>query len=79
MASKANRRKFLQAAGLGVAATAALQTTGPAVSAESTSATKRVKIIAVSGSPRKGKTTAAARPRQSIPSGSRRNSSSWPT
>jgi len=60
MASKANRRKFLQAAGLGVAATAALQTTGPAVSAESTSATKRVKIIAVSGSPRKGKTTAAA-------------------
>jgi multimeric flavodoxin WrbA len=60
MASKANRRKFLRAAGLSVAATAALQTTGPAVSAESTSAASRVKIIAVSGSPRKGKTTAAA-------------------
>jgi multimeric flavodoxin WrbA len=60
MASKANRRKFLQAAGLGVAATAALQTTGPAASAESTSAARSVKIIAISGSPRKGKTTAAA-------------------
>jgi len=60
MASNANRRKFLQAAGLGVAAAAAMQSTLPAAPAESTSATKRVKIIAISGSPRKGKTTAAA-------------------
>ena len=60
MASKANRRKFLQAAGMGVAAAAAIQSTLPAASAEPTSATKRVKIIAISGSPRKGKTTAAA-------------------
>jgi multimeric flavodoxin WrbA len=60
MASKANRRKFLQAAGVGVAATAALHSTGPAMSAESASAAKGIKIIAVSGSPRKGKTTFAA-------------------
>jgi multimeric flavodoxin WrbA len=60
MASNANRRKFLQAAGLGVAAAAAMQSSLPAAPAESASATKRVKIIAVSGSPRKGKTTAAA-------------------
>jgi multimeric flavodoxin WrbA len=60
MASNANRRKFLHAAGLGVAAAAAMQSSLPAASAESTSATKRVKIIAISGSPRKGKTTAAA-------------------
>jgi len=60
MASKANRRRFLQAAGMGVAATAAIQSTLPAAPAESTSAARRVKIIAISGSPRKGKTTAAA-------------------
>ena len=60
MASKTNRRKFLQAAGIGVAATAAIQSTLPAAPAESTSAARRVKIIAISGSPRKGKTTAAA-------------------
>jgi len=60
MTSKANRRKFLQAAGMGVAATAAIHSTVPALSAEPTSAARRVKIIAISGSPRKGKTTAAA-------------------
>ncbi len=60
MASKANRRKFLQAAGMGVAVTATIQSTLPAAPAESTSAAKGVKIIAISGSPRKGKTTAAA-------------------
>jgi len=59
MASNANRRKFLHAAGLGVAA-AAMQSSVSAAPAESASAAKRVKIIAVSGSPRKGKTTAAA-------------------
>ena len=60
MASKANRRKFLQAAGIGSAATAAIQPTLPVASAEPTSAARPVKIIAISGSPRKGKTTAAA-------------------
>ncbi len=60
MGSKASRRKFLQAAGMGVAATAALQSASAATSAESDSATRRVRIIAISGSPRKGKTTAAA-------------------
>ena len=60
MASKANRRKFLQTAGMGVAAAAALHSTAPVMSAESASAAKGIKIIAISGSPRKGKTTAAA-------------------
>lgn len=60
MASKANRRKFLRTAGVGVAATAALYSTAPAMSAESASSGKGIKIIAISGSPRKGKTTAAA-------------------
>ena len=60
MASKANRRKFLQAAGIGVAATAAVRSSVAAASAESTSTARHVKIVALSGSPRKGKTTAAA-------------------
>lgn len=60
MASTANRRRFLRTAGMGAAAAATLQAALPAVSAESDSAARRVKIIAISGSPRKGKTTAAA-------------------
>ena len=60
MASKASRRKFLHSAGVGVAATAALGSTVSAFSTESKAAPKTIKIIAVSGSPRKGKTTAAA-------------------
>jgi multimeric flavodoxin WrbA len=60
MASKASRRKFLRAAGAGVAAAAAIHTSLPAGSAEPLPAAKGIKIIAISGSPRKGKTTAAA-------------------
>lgn len=60
MASKANRRRFLRTAGMGAAAAATLQAALPVVSAEPDSAARRVKIIAISGSPRKGKTTAAA-------------------
>ena len=60
MASKANRRKFLQAAGVGAAAAAAVHASVAVASAESASTAKRIKIIGISGSPRKGKTTAAA-------------------
>ena len=60
MASKANRRKFLRAAGVGAAAAAAVHASVAVASAESATTAKRVKIIGVSGSPRKGKTTAAA-------------------
>ena len=60
MASQANRRKFLQAAGAGVAAAAAIRTTASAASAESASTADRVKILGISGSPRTGKTTFAA-------------------
>jgi multimeric flavodoxin WrbA len=60
MTSKANRRKFLQTAGTGVVAGAAATTALSAISAEPDQTPKRIKIIAISGSPRKGKTTAAA-------------------
>jgi len=60
MASKANRRKFLRTTGVGVAATAALSSVAQALCAESRAASRTIKIIAVSGSPRKGKTTAAS-------------------
>jgi multimeric flavodoxin WrbA len=60
MATKANRRKFLRAASVGVAAAAATHAAVPATSAEPSSSAKVVKIIAIAGSPRKGKTTAAA-------------------
>jgi multimeric flavodoxin WrbA len=59
MASKANRRKFLRTAGTGVVAGAALSGMATALAAEP-EASKRLKIIAISGSPRKGKTTATA-------------------
>jgi multimeric flavodoxin WrbA len=57
MASKATRRNFLRAAGIGAVATTAI---GSVFAAEPTSGSKTVKILAISGSPRKGKTTAAA-------------------
>jgi multimeric flavodoxin WrbA len=57
MASKTSRRNFLRAAGIGAAATTAI---GSVFAAEPTSSSKTVKILAISGSPRKGKTTAAA-------------------
>lgn len=60
MTSKVNRRKFLRNAGTGVAAGAAATTAFSAMSAEPAQAAKRIKIVAISGSPRKGKTTAAA-------------------
>lgn len=60
MGSKSNRRNFLRAAGAGVAAGATVHATLPAAAAEASPAAKRIKIVAISGSPRKGKTTAAA-------------------
>jgi len=60
MASKTSRRNFLCASGIGAAATAALGSTASAAAAGPTAGSKTVKILAISGSPRKGKTTAAA-------------------
>lgn len=60
MASRASRRKFLRATGLGAAVTVALQAAGSAEATEASPAGGRVKIVAISGSPRKGKTTFAA-------------------
>jgi len=60
MASKSHRRNFLRVAGVGVAAGAAVGASLPASSAEPSAAEKRIKILAISGSPRKGKTTAQA-------------------
>lgn len=60
MTSKVNRRKFLRTAGTGVATGAAAAAALSAVSAEPAEGLKRIKIVAISGSPRKGKTTAAA-------------------
>lgn len=44
MASKANRRKFLQVAGMGVAATATFQSASVAMAAESDSSAKGVNM-----------------------------------
>ena len=60
MTSKVNRRKFLRNAGAGVAAGSAVTAAVSAASAEPAQAASPIKIIAISGSPRKGKTTAAA-------------------
>jgi multimeric flavodoxin WrbA len=60
MSSKSNRRRFLRTAGMGVAAAAAVGAPVAALSAESKAAGKTLKIIGISGSPRKGKTTAAS-------------------
>ncbi len=60
MARKSNRRKFLRAAGAGVAAGVAVSGSLAADAAESSPTGKRIKILGISGSPRKGKTTAAA-------------------
>ena len=54
MPNDVTRRKFLQAAGAGTAAAAVLTT----AAAEAASSQKAVRIVAVSCSPRKGKTTA---------------------
>jgi len=59
MASKANRRKFLRVAGVGAAAVA-VPSTVTLAAGEADAPAARVKIIGISGSPRKGKTTAAA-------------------
>jgi multimeric flavodoxin WrbA len=57
MASAANRRTFLRTAGVGLATTAAW---GAAATAAGSASNAKLKIIAISGSPRPGKTTAAA-------------------
>lgn len=58
MASKTSRRNFLRASAAGAAASTTIGAT--ALAAEPASGSKPVKILAISGSPRKGKTTAAA-------------------
>lgn len=58
MPARTNRRKFLSATGIGIATATTLSSA--AASAASVADTKTLKIVAVSGSPRAGKTTAAA-------------------
>lgn len=60
MASKSNRRKFFQATGATMAAASLLHVAAATGGGATATPASQIKILGISGSPRKGKTTAAA-------------------